>query len=47
MPTSADKNLRAMDEALWLKAKAKAIQEGKTMRQLVEDLLRDYVKGTR
>jgi hypothetical protein len=43
--TYADKNLRRMNEQLWTAAKAKAMGEGKDMRELVEQLLRQYLKG--
>lgn len=45
--TYADKNLRQMDERVWLAAKLKAAAEGKTMRELVGQLLEGYVKGGR
>ena len=44
---SSDKIVRAVDDALWLKARGKATAEGKTMRELIEELLREYVKGKR
>jgi hypothetical protein len=41
----ADKNLRDMDERLWLEARAKALEQGVTMRELVDQLLRKFVDG--
>ncbi len=36
--------VRGIDEELWRKAKAKAITERLTTKQLLERLLRDWVK---